>query len=169
MVTEGQCISLTHPSLSLSLSLSLSPAAQLSAGVTAGVALGVVGGRGLTKAEFLEQVRRSNAACERGDFAAAVGLYSEALRSDPQNCILYSNRSAALLKLGQHQSALEDAVKARLLNGKWPKVRALPPPPLPPWTRGQVLVITQEPQQGLGLNLMNGVMLHRSVLRGHRA
>uniref|UniRef100_A0A8C4YXE9 Tetratricopeptide repeat domain 28 n=1 Tax=Gadus morhua TaxID=8049 RepID=A0A8C4YXE9_GADMO len=79
------------------------------------------GGRGLSKAGFMEKVQRSNEACQRGDFQAAVGLYGEALLADPQNCILYSNRSAALLKLGQHHAALEDAEKACLLNPKWPK------------------------------------------------
>ncbi|KAM3868291.1 tetratricopeptide repeat protein 28-like [Diretmus argenteus] len=77
---------------------------------------------GLSKAEFMEKVQRSNEACQRGDFQAAVHLYSDALLADPQNCILYSNRSAALLKLGQHHAALDDAAKARLLNPKWPKL-----------------------------------------------
>ncbi|XP_026121560.1 tetratricopeptide repeat protein 28-like [Carassius auratus] len=79
-------------------------------------------GPGLSKAEFMEKVRQSNEACQLGDFQTAVKLYGEALRADPQNCILYSNRSAARLKLGQYQTALDDAVKARLLNPKWPKV-----------------------------------------------
>ena len=70
----------------------------------------------------MEKVQQSNEACQRGDFEAAVHLYSEALQADPQNCILYSNRSAALLKMGQHQVALEDAEKACELNPKWPKV-----------------------------------------------
>uniref|UniRef100_A0A673K3A1 Tetratricopeptide repeat protein 28 n=1 Tax=Sinocyclocheilus rhinocerous TaxID=307959 RepID=A0A673K3A1_9TELE len=78
-------------------------------------------GPGLSKAEFMEKVRQSNEACQLGDFQMAVKLYGEALRADPQNCILYSNRSAAHLKLGQYQIALDDAVKARLLNPKWPK------------------------------------------------
>ncbi|CAL8327985.1 unnamed protein product [Arctogadus glacialis] len=77
----------------------------------------------------MEKVQRSNEACQRGDFQAAVGLYGEALLADPQNCILYSNRSAALLKLGQHRAALEDAEKACLLNPKWPKDPVGPPPP----------------------------------------
>ncbi|XP_035496127.2 tetratricopeptide repeat protein 28-like isoform X1 [Scophthalmus maximus] len=80
------------------------------------------GGRyGLSKADFMEKVQQSNEACQRGDFQAAVHLYSEALQADPQNCILYSNRSAALLKMGQHQAALDDAEKACELNPKWPK------------------------------------------------
>ncbi|XP_056137613.1 tetratricopeptide repeat protein 28 isoform X3 [Lampris incognitus] len=80
---------------------------------------------GLSKAEFMEKVQQSNEACQRGDFEAAVHLYSDALRADPQNCILYSNRSAALLKLGEHEAALDDATKARLLNPKWPKAASM--------------------------------------------
>uniref|UniRef100_A0A3Q1GE92 Uncharacterized protein n=2 Tax=Acanthochromis polyacanthus TaxID=80966 RepID=A0A3Q1GE92_9TELE len=76
---------------------------------------------GLSKAEFMEKVQQSNEACQRGDFQAAVHLYSDALQADPQNCILYSNRSAAFLKLGQHQAALDDAQRACELNPKWPK------------------------------------------------
>lgn len=84
---------------------------------------------GLSKAEFMEKVQQSNEACQRGDFHAAVQLYTNALEADPQNCILYSNRSAALLKLGQHQAALDDAEKACELNPKWPKV-SVPEQPL---------------------------------------
>ncbi|XP_015232317.1 PREDICTED: tetratricopeptide repeat protein 28-like isoform X2 [Cyprinodon variegatus] len=75
----------------------------------------------LSKAEFLERVRHSNQACQQGEFALAVRLYTEALTADPQNCILYSNRSAAYLRLGQYSKALDDAIKARLINPKWPK------------------------------------------------
>uniref|UniRef100_UPI0037E8FAB7 tetratricopeptide repeat protein 28 n=1 Tax=Semicossyphus pulcher TaxID=241346 RepID=UPI0037E8FAB7 len=82
---------------------------------------GPPGPPGLSKAEFLERVRRSNQACQQGEFALAVRLYSEALTADPQNCILYSNRSAAHLRLGQYSTALDDAIKARLINPKWPK------------------------------------------------
>lgn len=81
----------------------------------------------LSKPEFLERVRRSNQACQEGEFALAVRLYTEALSADPQNCILYSNRSAAHLRLGQYSTALDDAIKARLINPKWPKVRGAVP------------------------------------------
>lgn len=67
-------------------------------------------------------MRRSNQACQEGEFTLAVRLYSEALSADPQNCILYSNRSAAYLRLGQYATALDDAIKARVINPKWPKV-----------------------------------------------
>lgn len=77
---------------------------------------------GLSKVEFMEKVQQSNEACQRGDFQEAVHLYTNALRADPQNCILYSNRSAAYLRLGQYATALDDAIKARVINPKWPKV-----------------------------------------------
>ncbi|KAM6155127.1 tetratricopeptide repeat protein 28 isoform 1-T1 [Rhynchocyon petersi] len=75
----------------------------------------------LRKAEFVEKVRQSNQACHDGDFHTAIVLYNEALAVDPQNCILYSNRSAAYMKIQQYDKALDDAIKARLLNPKWPK------------------------------------------------
>ncbi|CAL8082559.1 unnamed protein product [Orchesella dallaii] len=70
---------------------------------------------------FLDIVRQSNASCESGDYQTAVALYSEALKIDPDNHILYSNRSAAYIKLGQFARALQDALKARDLNPKWSK------------------------------------------------
>lgn len=79
----------------------------------------------LSKAEFVEKVRQSNQACHDGDFHTAIVLYNEALAVDPQNCILYSNRSAAYMKTQQYHKALDDAIKARLLNPKWPKVAVL--------------------------------------------
>ncbi|KAB1255755.1 Tetratricopeptide repeat protein 28 [Camelus dromedarius] len=79
----------------------------------------------LSKAEFVEKVRQSNQACHDGDFHTAIVLYNEALAVDPQNCILYSNRSAAYMKIQQYDKALDDAIKARLLNPKWPKVEIL--------------------------------------------
>lgn len=74
------------------------------------------------KATFLEKVRQSNMACQNGDFEQAISLYTEAIHLDPANHILYSNRSAAHIKLGQFSKALHDAVKARQLNPEWPKV-----------------------------------------------
>lgn len=74
------------------------------------------------KTLFLDKVRQSNAACQGGDYTKAVVLYTDALQLDPTNHILYSNRSAAHLKMGQFQQALQDATKARDLNPKWPKV-----------------------------------------------
>lgn len=76
-----------------------------------------------SKALFLEKVRQSNAACQNGDFATSVALYTDALSLDPANHILYSNRSAALVKMGRFEQALQDAIRARELNSQWPKVK----------------------------------------------
>lgn len=77
-----------------------------------------VGSRSL----FLETVRRSNAACQNGDYALAASLYTEALALDPLSHVLYSNRSAARLKMGLFALALQDAVRATELSPQWPKV-----------------------------------------------
>nr|CAH0103229.1 unnamed protein product [Daphnia galeata] len=74
-----------------------------------------------SKASFLDKVRQSNQACQSGDFETAVGLYGEAIALDPCNHILFSNRSAALVKLGHFARALQDASRAVELNAKWPK------------------------------------------------
>lgn len=71
---------------------------------------------------FLETVRRSNAACQNGDYALAASLYTEALALDPLSHVLYSNRSAARLKMGLFALALQDAVRATELSPQWPKV-----------------------------------------------
>lgn len=76
----------------------------------------------MSKALFLEKVRQSNAACQAGDFERAVHLYSEAIALEPSNHILYSNRSAAYVKLGQFARALQDANAAKGLKPTWPKV-----------------------------------------------
>lgn len=74
------------------------------------------------RALFQEKVRQSNEACQNADFQRAIRLYTEALDLDPANHILYSNRSAAHVKLKDFERALTDAIKARELNPKWPKV-----------------------------------------------
>lgn len=74
------------------------------------------------KSLFLEKVRQSNAACQSGDFSAAIRLYTDAIVLDPGNHVLYSNRSAAYIKVGKYNHALQDAIKARELHSKWPKV-----------------------------------------------
>ena len=77
------------------------------------------------RALFQDKVRQSNEACQNSDFARAIRLYTEALQLDPDNHILYSNRSAAHVKLKQYEMALQDAIKAQELNSTWHKVRIL--------------------------------------------
>lgn len=76
---------------------------------------------GCGEEDFMDKVRESNAACESGDYSRAIQLYTEALHHYPNNHILYSNRSAALLKLGRFTEALHDATCARQVNPSWPK------------------------------------------------
>ncbi|XP_044578145.1 tetratricopeptide repeat protein 28 [Cotesia glomerata] len=74
-----------------------------------------------SRALFLETVRKSNTACQNGDYALAATLYTEALALDPLSHVLYSNRSAARLKMGLFALALQDAVRATELVPQWPK------------------------------------------------
>ena len=54
-----------------------------------------------------------NAFFKASDFLKAAATYAKAIKVDPKNHILYSNRSQAFLKLNKVQKALEDAEKAR--------------------------------------------------------
>ncbi|XP_074640463.1 tetratricopeptide repeat protein 28-like isoform X2 [Tubulanus polymorphus] len=73
------------------------------------------------KHQFLEKVRLSDEAVQAGQFNVAIRLYTEALALDPLNHILYSNRSAAYVKVAKYQRALQDALKCQELNPQWPK------------------------------------------------
>ena len=55
------------------------------------------------------------------DFEGAVEWYSKGIQIDPNNHILYSNRSAAYLSMNNFNSALEDAEKCISLNPSWDK------------------------------------------------
>ena len=48
--------------------------------------------------------------------AAAFAKYSEAIALAPDNAILYSNRAAALVKMGKLDAAQNDATKYPLAN-----------------------------------------------------
>mmetsp|Transcript_7874 Transcript_7874/g.15240 ORF Transcript_7874/g.15240 Transcript_7874/m.15240 type:complete len:1011 (-) Transcript_7874:3959-6991(-) len=56
-----------------------------------------------------------------GKFEAAASCYSMALRHDPYNKLLLSNRCACYLKLNQIGFALEDALKCKEVAGDWVK------------------------------------------------
>lgn len=70
----------------------------------------------------LEKARLAGDACSRGEFERAVELYSEAINLDPQNHVLYGNRSAALIPTRQFERALEDGRYAVQLQAGWSKV-----------------------------------------------
>lgn len=63
-----------------------------------------------------------NAALAAGNYDQAIALYTEAIALDPNNHVLYSNRSAAYAKQKKYQNALEDAEKTVAIKPDWPKV-----------------------------------------------
>ena len=64
---------------------------------------------------------RGNSAFKSGDFLKASQQYSMAIRLDPRNHVLYSNRSAAYASLQSWDRALEDGEKCVKLNPAWGK------------------------------------------------
>jgi len=64
---------------------------------------------------------KGNRALQDGDLWVARSYYSEAIEEDSENHALYSNRSLCNLKLGDFESALQDARKCIELKKDWPK------------------------------------------------
>ncbi|KAG2454526.1 hypothetical protein HYH02_000373 [Chlamydomonas schloesseri] len=69
-------------------------------------------------ASFKDQ---GNEEFKKENFLKAAALYTQAIKADPENAVLYSNRSAALLKLNKVTKALEDAETAIRLKPEWEK------------------------------------------------
>src|SRR3990167_834317 len=65
---------------------------------------------------------KGNAAMAQNNFVDAVKYYSDAIALDPNNYVLYSNRSAAQVSLGNFEDALQDGEKTVSLNPGWGKV-----------------------------------------------
>lgn len=64
---------------------------------------------------------QGNAALTAGKFEEAIKAYSDAIKLDESNHVLYSNRSAAYLKAGRFLDALNDGEKTIQINPTWPK------------------------------------------------
>ncbi|KAE8776410.1 Ankyrin-3 [Hordeum vulgare] len=60
-------------------------------------------------------------AVERKDYAGALKFYSEAIKVDPEDATLYSNRSLCHLKSGEAHDALADAIACVNLQPDWAK------------------------------------------------
>ncbi|KAK3754473.1 hypothetical protein QZH41_018994, partial [Actinostola sp. cb2023] len=68
-----------------------------------------------------EKVALAGEACARGEFQQAVDLYTQAIEINPNNHVLYGNRSAACIRILNFEQALEDGKKAAELQPLWPK------------------------------------------------
>jgi len=64
---------------------------------------------------------QGNAALSAGNLEEAIRLYTEAVSADPENHVLYSNRSAAFAKAGKYSDALVDAEKTVTIKPDWGK------------------------------------------------
>lgn len=73
----------------------------------------------MSSAEELKN--QGNLLFSSGNFEEAVDVFSLAISSDPNNAVLYSNRSAAYASLKQWTEAIEDAEKTTELRPEWGK------------------------------------------------
>lgn len=64
---------------------------------------------------------QGNAEFKKGNYLKAAALYTRAIKEEPENAVLYSNRAAALIKLNKVTKALADAEECIRLNPEWEK------------------------------------------------
>lgn len=70
---------------------------------------------------ILEEKNKGNEAFQKGNFLEAINHFSKAIELDPNNHILYSNRSASYASLGKYEDALNDANKCVQIKPEWAK------------------------------------------------
>ncbi|KAG6444949.1 stress-induced-phosphoprotein 1 [Manduca sexta] len=70
----------------------------------------------------VEELKNKGNECVKDEkFIEAVLHYTQAIKMDPNNYVLYSNRSFAFLKLDQHYLSLQDANETVRLQPNWAK------------------------------------------------
>ncbi|KMZ55963.1 Stress-induced protein 1 [Zostera marina] len=77
-----------------------------------------VGGNDCAKVSLKDQ---GNTFFKSGNYLKAAALYTQAIKLDPENSTLYSNRAAAFTHLVKLSKALSDAEKTISLNPQWEK------------------------------------------------
>ena len=71
-----------------------------------------------------EHRKKGNELYEQGNYPAAVKEYTEGLRRDPNSKSIFSNRSAAYIKLMDFNDALKDAEKCLSIDPNFVKAYA---------------------------------------------
>ena len=71
--------------------------------------------------QALECKNKGNEFLKQKKFNEAIQWYTEGIKYDPENHILYSNRSAAYLSLGNTEFALRDANECIRIKPDFPK------------------------------------------------
>ncbi|KAE8744835.1 hypothetical protein FOCC_FOCC008559 [Frankliniella occidentalis] len=74
------------------------------------------------KAETVIKLKEKGNACVReGKYEEAIFHYSHALKLDPMNYSIYSNRSLAFLRMEQHYFSMTDALQTIKIAPEWAK------------------------------------------------
>ncbi|KAL4857231.1 Small glutamine-rich tetratricopeptide repeat-containing protein beta [Chlorella vulgaris] len=84
-----------------------------------GSAAAAVATESAAAAEQLKEQGNEQHRC--GNHLKAAALYTQGLKADPTNAVLFSNRCAALLKLSKTTKALADAEECIRLRPDWDK------------------------------------------------
>ncbi|KAL6637243.1 hypothetical protein ACP70R_024815 [Stipagrostis hirtigluma subsp. patula] len=86
----------------------------------------------LRKSELRQQ---ADDAIKRKDYISASACYTQAVRIDPYDATLFSDRSLCWLRTGQGKRALIDAIRCKTLRPKWAKAY---------YQQGKALVLLKE-------------------------
>ncbi|XWS08931.1 hypothetical protein CRYUN_Cryun40dG0042500 [Craigia yunnanensis] len=78
-------------------------------------------GSGKGGSEEMSLKDKGNEFFKAGNYLKAAALYTQAIKQDPSNPTLYSNRAAAFLNLAKLNKALTDAETTITLNPQWEK------------------------------------------------
>lgn len=77
----------------------------------------------LTYFQVIKLKEKGNACVREEKYEEAIFHYSHALKLDPLNYSIYSNRSLAFLKMQQYYLSMDDALQTIKIAPEWAKVR----------------------------------------------